>query len=260
MLHNFPKLLKYEVLNMFRNRWIFGFTLFIFGLTTVLIKVAGDFEKASVSLGMLSIVVVPLISSIFTSLYWYYSDRFTQLLLTQPMSRSALFLSRFVALNLALSASFGLGTLGGFLVFGHLSKAVFILIGVSSLLAFIFIALSFYLSILITDRMRGVGVVFGIWIYFVLIHDGLLLLSLLVLKDSPMDIPGGFLGALSPIGLSRVILLMHHNAPMLLGHTGALIRNILTTWHGYALALGISVTWMLVPSVMGYFAFNKKDF
>lgn len=260
MFKNYFKLLKYELLNIVRNRWLFGYCLFIFGLTAVLIRIAGDFNKAAASLGLFSIVVVPLTASMFTGLYWYYSDRFTQLLLTQPMSRVILYFARLSALTVSLTLSYGLGTLAGFLVYGHWSADVFTLIGISSLLCFVFIALSFLVSILINDRMRGIGVVFGIWIYFVLIHDGILLLSLLALKDSPMDIPGGILGSFSPMGLSRVILLMNFEAPMLLGHTGALVRNILTSWQGYALAAGVSALWILFPATGGYLSFKRKDF
>lgn len=254
------KVIKYELINIFRNRWVFVYTILVAAMTFSLQKISGDFQKTILSLSGISVVFVPLVASFFTALYWYYSDRFTHLMLTQPMPRHVLIISRFIALTVSLASCMGLGLMLGFLFLGQWGWDLFLLIGINVMLTFIFVALSLWISIAIEDRMKGVGLVFGVWLYFVLVHDGFILLVLLTLKDYPMDLPGAFLGILSPIGLGRVVLLMHNEGSMLLGHTGALIREIMTSWKGYTVAIVISIFWMTLPFTFAFKAFQRKDF
>ncbi|HEY8269335.1 MAG TPA: ABC transporter permease subunit [Pseudobdellovibrionaceae bacterium] len=260
MSKSLQKILKYEFLNIFRDRWIFVYTAIVAVTIFSVQKICGEFQKTVLTLSSLSVVFVPLITSFFTTLYWYYSDRFTQLMATQPVKRSHIFLARYGALTFSLSACYVVGTVLGAALSGSFSLGLVVLIAMNVLLTFIFIALSMLISAQVEDRMRGVGLVFGLWLYFVLIHDGLLLLGLVALREYPMDILGGVLGSLSPIGLSRVVLLMFNEGSLLLGHTGALVREIMTSWQGYLMAIGISVVWAIVPLLFGVRSFKKKDF
>jgi len=254
------KIFKYEMKNILRNRWVFAYAVFIGLLTFSLIRIGGDFQKAILSLSGIVVVLIPLVASLFTALYWYYNDRFTELMLTQPLPRQTLYWARYFALSMSLSLCYLVGLVAAFLFYGTMSVSILLLGMVGVFLTFIFVAASLWISISIVDRMRGVGLVFGFWIYFVLIHDAALLMFLLLLKDYPMDLPGGLLGASSPIGLSRVILLMSNEGALLLGHTGALVRNILTSWKGYGLAMGFSILWLIGPLLLGLRAFKKATY
>ncbi len=254
------KVLKYEFLNILRNRWVFIYALIVTGLSFVMIRVSGETQKAVLSLSSIVVVFIPLISSLFTSLYWYYNDRFTQLMLTQPMPRWTLFFSRTIAISLSLIACSLLSMLFVFALFGEITKGVLVLNLVGSILTIVFVSLASWFSVEISDRMKGVGLVFSIWLYFVLVHDGLLLLLLLSLQQYPLEFAGGILATANPIGLARVVLLMFNEGSLLLGHTGALARGVLTSWKGYVLASSVSILWTLIPFYLGFRSFKSKDF
>lgn len=256
----FGKLLKYEIINILRNRWVFIYTVAVAATTFVLQKISADYQKTLISLSSLSVIFVPLVSSFFTTLYWYYNDRFTQLMLTQPVTRRSLLAARFTALSMSLSLCYALGAIAGSLLLRQISMGMILLVFICWILTFVFVALSLLISIKIDDRMKGVGLVFGIWLYFVLIHDSIILLCLIALREYPMDLPGGFLGIISPIGLGRVVLLMYNEGSLLLGHTGAVVRELLTSWRGYALAAVVAVIWSVVPFAFSIHQFKKKDF
>lgn len=257
---NITTIIKYEFLNILRNRWLFFYILIVALTIFTFQKISGNYQKTIFSLSSISVILVPLITSLFTTIYWYYSERFTQLMLTQPIPRHILFCTRILALTISLSSCFGFGVLFGTALIGEISFNVFTVITINTFLTFIFVALSLLISIKINDRMRGVGLVFGIWLYFTLVHDGFILLFLAALHNYPVDLHGGLLGALSPIGLSRVVLLMHNEGALLLGHTGALVREILTSWKGYFIAFVIFCTWTFCSFYFGYQIFKRKDF
>lgn len=254
------KVLKYEFLNIMRNRWVFVYTLIVAATTFSLQKISGDYQKTMLSLSSITVVLIPLIASLFTALYWYYSERFTHLMLTQPLPRRVLLTSRIVALSTSLSACFVIGTFIGSILLGQLHLSCILLMLIGAFLTMIFSALSSWISIAVDDRMKGVGLVFGFWLYLVLVHDGFILLALIALKNEPMDFPGTLLGVINPIGLGRVVLLMYNEGSMLLGHTGALVREFLTSSKGYITAVALAFIWCVIPLALSYRAFRKKDF
>jgi Cu-processing system permease protein len=243
-----------------RNRWIFIYGILLFLITFAFIHIAGDFLKAALSLSSILVVLVPLTSVLFTTIYWYYSDRFTELLLTQPIPRLNVYLARIGAITVSLGTAFALALTVPFLILGGLSGSVLLMAATGLFLTVVFTTLGMLFGVLLGDRMKGVGLALGLWFYFAILHDGLILILLLVFRDYPMDLPAGILGALNPIGLARVVLLMSTNASMLLGHTGALVRSLLTSSMGYVLATLLALTWMTIPIALGMRAFRRRDF
>ena len=108
--------------------------------------------------------------------------------------------------------------------------------------------------------MKGMGLVLGLWVYLAMVHDAVVLLFLIALKDYPMDFPGGVLGVVNPIGLSRVILLMIQDAPLLLGHVGMVARNILTGSAGIMISAAFVLIWILLPVAVSLRIWKKRDF
>lgn len=256
----FCKVFKYELLNILRNRWVFFYLLLVGAITFSLIHFIADPQKVLVTLSSLTVVLVPLITTLFSSLYWYYNERFTQILLTQPLARSTLYKARICALIGALSLSFIVGSSIIFLIFAEMSYGFLLLIFIATLLTCIFVSIAIATSSFFNDRMKGMGIVLGLWLYFVLIHDALTLGLLISLREYPMDIPAALLGTINPIGLARVVLMMYNESALLLGHTGALTRLLLTRWQGFAGALLIAAFWLCGPTLLGYFYFKKRDF
>ncbi len=254
------KVFKYELLNTVRNRWLAVCSVLVFFVTVGFIKVSGDFDKALLSMTSLSVVGVPLVTVLFSSLYWYYNDRFTQLLLTLPVKRQTLYVARYLSHVGALALCWVGGVTLGFLVYLHFSAGIVLLSVLVCVLVCVFVAITMAVCAKVSDRMKGMGLLFGLWLYFALIHDGLILLILFALRDYPLDSVSGALGVLNPIGLARVVSLMHYESAMLLGHAGALVRNLLTSSTGLVIALAVGLVWVIVPAVIGLRIFQKKDF
>ena len=153
----FKKVLKYELLNILRNRWIFIYVLFLFALSMTLIHLAGDYAKACVSLANIVVVFVPLVAGLFTTVYWYYADRFTELLLTQPLSRSDVFFARLISICTSLGLSFVIGINLAFLVHGTFNLGLVLLDLSGVFLTIIFVVLGALVGVSVPDRMKGVG-------------------------------------------------------------------------------------------------------
>jgi len=256
----YSKILKYEFLNIARNRWVFFYTLLMAGLSFSILKISGDAHKTSVTLSSVIVVLGPLVASVFTALYWYYNERFTELMLSQPLRRTSLLWMRWVALSLALSAGFVLGTLLPFVFLWQWVDSLLLVIAVGVFLMITFVGVSILFCTCSIDRMKGVGLCLGLWLYLSMVHDSIVLLTLIALKDYPMDFPAGLLGVLNPLGLARVCLLMTQDAALLLGHTGIIVRNILTGGAGFSIAAGLALLWMLLPMILAHRAWRHRDF
>lgn len=253
------KLLKFEFLNIIRSRWVFFYTVFLLFLSEVFLYLAGSPDKALITLSSVIIVLVPLTCILFTSFYWYNSDRLTELLVTQPVHRGAVLVSRYLAMSLSLGLGFFIGVVVPFAIRGEWSSSLWWTTIFGGFLAVVFSGLGLLIGVYIPDRMRGVGLAFGLWFYLVLIHDMVVLTILILAKEYPMDFVATALVAVNPIGLTRVILLVLQDASMLLGHSGALIREILLGKAGFIYAIFILIFWILTPISLAYRAFLKRD-
>lgn len=258
-MKTFLKLFKWEMLNVARSKWVFALALLVLVLAETFIRMAGEFEKAVTSLASVTVVLVPLASALFSNFYWYSSERATELLLTQPIPRRALFNARFLALSIALGLSFAIGIATPFVLHGASSYGWIVLTAIGVFLAIVFTAVGSLISILVPDRMKGVGLVLGLWLYLVIVHDGLILLMLLGLGDYPLDVPGAIVGSLNPIGLARLALLVQQDAALLLGHTGALMAKLMTGTVGQAIGCAMAFLWVVAPAGFGLRRFLKKD-
>lgn len=259
-MKQFQRILKYEFLNVARNRWIFAYAFLLAGMAFTFIQISGDYAKALVTLSSVVTVLIPLTTVLFSAFYWYYSDRFTELLLTQPIPRKTIFFARCAAMIASLSIGFSAGISLPFVIRGAFSLDLLLLSVTGFFLTAIFTTLGLFISLSILDKMKGVGIAFGVWFYCAIVHDGVILLMLLLLREYPLDAPAATLGTLNPIGLSRVILMMQYNSAMLLGHTGALTRNLLTSNAGLVIALFLSSAWLIAPPLLAIRRFYRRDF
>ena len=162
-------------------------------------------------------------------------------------------------MSLSLGLGFVVGVLLPFIIRGEWGIHLITISIFGGFLAIVFCAIGVLIGVTVNDKMRGVGLAFAIWFYFVLAHDALVLVLLLVAKNYPMDTWAAVLAALNPIGLTRVILLVQQDASMLLGHSGALIREILLGRTGLMTAIGIGLFWIVVPISLAMKSFLKRD-
>lgn len=254
------KAFKYEARNLLRSHFIWLSCLLITALGVVFIRLTGDFTKATLALFSILSVTVPLLSLLYSCIYWYYSDRYTQLILAMPIKRRDFFWARWLALVLVLSGCVCIGFCLSFAFYSGLSKELFLTCLYLTFLVLVFTSIGLLVANLVSDRMKGLGLALGVWAYFTMVHDGLLLLLLIALKNYPMDLASAILAAINPIGLARLITLLNFDAALLLSQTGALMRQLITSWHAYAVAAIIALCWLVTPTWLAKRSFERCDF
>lgn len=249
---------KYVFYDIIRNRVSLAYTAFLLLVSLSLFQMEENPSRALLSLLNIILIVVPLISLVFSTIHWYNSYEFIELLLTQPVSRKKVLWSEYsgVAASLVLALVVGLGLP---LALYQFNKTGFALLLISIFLTFIFTALAFWASIKAQDKARGIGYALLLWFYFTLIYDGLVLLILFSFADYPMEKATLLLSSLNPIDLGRIFLMLQLDISALMGYTGALYKDFFGSGNGVASTLGILFLWMLIPSLFALRAFTKKD-
>ncbi len=253
------KLFVYELKNISRSRWILLLSILVFVLSLGMLRISGDSTKALLSVESVLILGAPLFAGLFSVVYWYHSDRYTQLVLTMPVFRGDLFIARWLALVVSLGGGVVLGVVGAFSILGTFSLGL--LLGLALILFVIvtFVSFGLLVGIICGDRIKGIGCVLGVWLYFILIHDALLLAALAAFKEYPIELASAAFSALNPLGLVRVVFLMYHDAPLLLSQTGAIIRNTLTSQWAYGVGGAIACGWIVIPAWVARRAFIRND-
>ncbi len=208
-----------------RNRWMLFITL-LFALLAIGISWFGAAAAGSVgftnlpatiaSLASLATFLMPLIALLlaYDAIVGEEEGGTLMLLLTYPISKNQILLGKFVGHSIIL----GLATLIGFgsaalaiaftvadIDLGLLFFAFARFIISSTLLGMVFLAFAYVLSSRANEKSTAAGLALGVWFFFVLIFD-LLLLVLLVASEgkfSPEALP--WLLLLNPTDVYRLI-------------------------------------------------------
>jgi len=230
----------------------------------VLLFLNNDMNKAVITLMNIILVLTPLIGTIFGVMYYYQSKEFTELLLAQPIKRSKIFMGQYlgVALSLTLSLVLGLGI--PFVSYGLFkSAAIFdfsLLLLVGAFLNFIFVALSYNISLSTDNKIKGFGYAILMWLFMAVIYDGLFLISLVLFNEYPLDKVSLAATMFNPIDLSRILILLKLDISALLGYTGAVFKNFFGTSMGMLSSLSILTLWVGLPVYRIIYKSKKKDF
>jgi len=256
------KIMRYELRDVLRSRSILAYAAFFFLITETLLRFAGG-AKAALSLMNVVLLLIPLVSIVFSTIYLYHAREFTEMLLAQPVRRTQLFIGQFLGLAVPLCAAFVAGLAGPFVM--HWSDGApidtLLTIGVcGALLTIIFSAFGALLVARIDDRVKGIGAAIGLWLGLTIVYDGLVMTGLIVLADYPVE-PAA-LGAMvvNPIDLARVVILLRLDISALMGYTGAVFQRFFGDAFGTTVASLALATWAVLPLVLGARHFRKKDF
>lgn len=252
-------LIKYEIFNILRAKWLIGYGLLFAGVTSMLLQFASDSSRAVASLLNLVLLFVPMVSLFYSTAYWYDSEGFTSLLLTQPLRRKSVFLARWGAISLALSTCFIVFSAVPLAAFGALAEGTVLLLLMGAALTLIFVALGLLMAVLVQDRLKGIGFTFVVWLYFAIVHDAIILLVLNSLRDYPIEIPGMILMGLNPIDLARVLVLLSLDLAAMMGYTGRLLQKALSGALGGILVGTTLFAWIVLLLSLGIRRFKKMD-
>lgn len=258
------KILKYSFSDLIRSRWSFIYLGFYLLLGFVLLFLNNDLSKGIITLMNVIVVLTPMIGTIFGIMYYYDSREFTELLLAQPVKRSTIFLGQYLGIAISLSLSLVIGLGVPFLAYGLFrSNEIFdfaLLLLNGTFLTFIFVAISICIALFNTNKIKGFGYAILMWLFFAVIYDGLVLLSMMVFQDYPLDNFALIASFLNPIDLSRILILLKLDISALLGYTGALFQKFFGTNAGFFIAMGLMLLWTLIPSVILIRKSSRNDF
>jgi Cu-processing system permease protein len=251
-------MIKYVVLDLIKNRIILVYTFFLLLMSLGMFSMDENTTKGIMSLMNLVLIIIPLVSIIFSTIYVYNSSEFIELLAAQPLKRKSLWLSIYSGLALSLSLAFMIGVGIPVLLFdGTLTGWVLVLSGLFQTIIFTGIAL--LAAVKTRDKAKGIGVAIFLWFFFTLIYDGLVLLLLFQFSDYPLEKPMIALSMLNPVDLSRILILLKLDISALMGYTGAVFSNFFGSGFGMLLSVAILFLWSAVPVWFSLKQFQQKD-
>src|SRR5690606_15849087 len=103
------KIIKYVISDLLRNRTVFFYTLVLLALSLSIFFIEGNVDKSIDILLNFVLIVIPLVSIVYSTIYLYNSEEFITLLVSQPPTRQSICLSIFVGLATAMAAAFLVG-------------------------------------------------------------------------------------------------------------------------------------------------------
>ncbi len=256
--------IRYELRNVVRNRWVIGYALLFLVTTELLLRLGGSSERALLSLLNVVVLLIPLATIVFGTIYWNAAREFTELLLAQPVRRSSLFHGLFAGLVLPLAGAYVLGVALPLLVRGGLTREVLTILALMLVagvaLTAVFGALATLIAGLVEDRLKALGAALATWAAMTLAWDALILWLTVAFPDRPLEQPLLVLTFLNPVDLARILLVLHLDISALLGYTGAVFDRILGDWTGTIASVSGLALWSLAPGLLALKTFQRKDF
>lgn len=252
------RIIRFIILNILKNRIVLVYTVLLAAFAWSAFSLEDNSSKGILTLLNIILLIVPLVSILFSTIYIYNSAEFIELLVSQPIKRNKIWISLFVGLSLSFVIAFLLGVGIPLFVFANPNIAI-IMTTIGSIITMVFIAIAFLSSILSRDKAKGIGISISLWLYFALLFDGLVLFLLFQLADYPIEKMMVFLSATSPIDLARILILLQLDVSALMGYTGAIFKDYFGSTLGLLVAFLLLLIWVIVPFLFSLKIFKHKD-
>jgi Cu-processing system permease protein len=252
------KIIKYVMVDILRSRIIIAYTLFLLAISLSIFNLEDNPSKGLLSLLNVILLIVPLVSLIFSTIYMYNAAEFIELLVSQPIRRTRIIISLYTGLCLSLLIAFTIGAaLPVILLAGSATAFMMVITGFA--LTAIFAALAVLGSVITRDKAKGIGIAILLWLYFSLLYDGILLLAMFQLSDYPLEKPMMIACSLNPVDLGRIIILLQMDVSALMGYTGALYQKFFGSSLGIIYSIILLTLWFATPLFFAARKFSKKD-
>lgn len=252
------RLSRYVLYDILRSKVILGYTIFLLIVSCSVFQLEESESKSILSLLNIVLIAVPLISMIFTTIHYYNSYEFIELMLSQPLSRRNILLSEYVGVASSLLGAFLVGVGIPILLFSFNPTGLALLF-TGSALTLVFTSIAFLASVIARDKSRGIGAALLLWFYFSLIYDGFVLLLLFSFSDYPMEKFTLLISALNPVDLGRIFIILKMDVSALMGYTGALYKDFFGSTSGMLFTVGIMLLWIVLPLWRALVVFKRKD-
>ncbi|MBS9524482.1 ABC transporter permease subunit [Litoribacter alkaliphilus] len=252
------RIIKYILFDMLRTRFILLYLGFLLLSTLSMFMLDGDNAKVVLSLLNIVLLVVPLVSVIFTTIHFYNSYEFMEMMLSQPINRKTVFLSQYLAVILALSLALLVGVGLPIFLYGASGSALTLLYA-GLMLTFVFVSLAFLAAVFTRDKAKAIGVGLLFWFYFALIYDALLLWVVYQFADYPIERATLAMISFNPVDLARILMLLQLDISALMGYTGAFYKEFFGSNMGFVYSTAILLLWTLIPVTWSMRIFKRKD-
>jgi Cu-processing system permease protein len=252
------RVIKYVFYDILRTRFILLYTALLLVSTFALFQLDSDPEKVVMSLLNIVLMVVPLVSIVFTTIHFYNSYEFIELMLAQPINRKVVFVGEYLAVTFSLCMAFAVGIGVPIALYGISSSALALLF-CGIVLTMVFVSLAFLASVLTRDKAKAIGIALLFWFYFSLIYDGFLLWFVYAFNDYPLEKITLTLIALNPVDLARVIMLLQLDISALMGYTGAFYKEFFGSSFGILFSTSVLFLWIIIPCLVALRIFTRKD-
>lgn len=265
-----------ELRDGLRNRRVIATTLLLASLALTLALLGSaptgtvwvsPLSVTVVSLSSLTIFLVPLIALLIAhdAIAGEFDRGTMLLLLSYPVRRWQIIAGKFIghvsilgfatmlgygAAGIAISLSGGIAEPGAIFAF-------VVMIGSSVLLGAAFTALGYVASVLTRDQRAAAAVALGLWLFFVLLYD-MILLGLLV-ADKGKIITAGLLNFLllaNPADIYRLLNLTGFSNVGTLAGMAGLTGDVM---FGKTALIAALLTWIAVPLLLAGVAFSRRQ-
>jgi Cu-processing system permease protein len=252
------RIIKFVMLDIIKNKIVLSYAILLAVLAWSVFSLEDNSAKGLLTLLNIMLLTVPLVSIIFSTIYIYNSSEFIELLVSQPIKRSKIWISLYIGLCLALITAFFIGIGLPLLLYAPLHIGIVFNI-TGFLVTIIFIAIAFLSAVLTRDKAKGIGMSIMLWLFFTMLFDGLVLFMLFQLADYPIEQAMVLITMLSPVDIARILMLLQLDISALLGYTGAIFKAFYGSGNGIIVSFLILLVWALVPFLISLKKFNKKD-
>ena len=252
------KIIRYVMADILRSRIIFAYAIFLLIISLSIFNLEDNPSKGMLSMLNIILIIVPLVSLIFSTIYMYNSSEFIELLLSQPVRRERLLLCIYSGVCLSLLVAFILGAALPIIIIVGTTTA-WMMTAAGLLLTAIFVAMAVLGSVITRDKARGIGIAIMLWLYFSLFYDAFMLLIMFQFSDYPLENTMIALCSLNPVDLARIFILLSMDISALMGYTGALFSEFFGTFRGTAYVTGIMSLWIIIPLWFAVKKFKRKD-
>ncbi|PYF70610.1 ABC transporter permease subunit [Pedobacter nutrimenti] len=252
------KILKYVIVDIVQNKIVLIYTFLLLLIALSVFNLESNSAKGLLSLLNIILILVPLISIIFSTIYIYNSSEFIELLVSQPVKRKSIWLSLFGGLASSLSLAFFIGA-GIPILLYHADATGITMILTGLFLTVVFVSIAMLAAGITRDKAKGIGLSILLWLYFSLIFDALVLFFLFQFQDYPLERAMVFFSFLNPIDLGRIQILLQMDISALMGYTGAIFREFFGNYIGVSLSFLGLLIWIVVPLMWSLKKFSKKD-
>ena len=137
------KVSKYVLYDILRSKIVLAYTLFLLIVSLSMFNMEENSSKAMLSLLNIVLIVLPLVSLVFTTIHYYNSYEFIELMSSQPMSRTRIIISEFAGVSVSLLSAFLVGVGLPILLYAP-DETGFALLLTGMALTLVFVAIAFF--------------------------------------------------------------------------------------------------------------------